>query len=209
MPRARLTDLSLREFSERLSASEPTPGGGSTAAYAGALGASLAAMVGRIALARGDRPGLPDIVEEAESLRSHFLQLVRDDSAAYDRVARALRLPKATTAERASRSEALQTALLGASRVPLEAAKAGRRLLELCARLLEHATPAAVSDAGVGALLAETAIRGAALNVMINLASLRDATQVKALSEELDRAVDGTDALRRSVIERVEARIAR
>ncbi len=207
---SRLTELSLRDFAYRLGTSDPTPGGGSASAYAGALGASLASMVGRIALRHAtERPGLEDLVEEAEGLRVQFLQLVHDDSAAYDRVTAALKLPKAGDAEKSARSEALQSALLAASRVPLEAAKAGRRLLQLCERLLEHATPAAISDAGVGALLAETAIRGAALNVMINLASLTDATQVKALSEELDRVVDGAHTLRESVLERVEARIAR
>ncbi len=206
---ARLRDLTLREFADRLGSSDPTPGGGSASAYAGALGASLASMVGRIALRRAERPGVEALVEEADGLRAHFLQLVHDDAAAYERVAAALKLPKADAREKTARMEALQSALLGASRVPLEAAKSARRLLQLCDRLLEHATPAAVSDAGVGALLAETAIRGASLNVMINLASLTDATQVKALSEELDRAVDGAEALRASVIERVEARIAR
>lgn len=208
MPR-RLTDFSLRQFAERLGAADPTPGGGSASALAGALGASLASMVGHIAIAKGERPGLANLIEEADSLRVHFLQLVQDDAAAYDRVASAMKLPKSNASERSARNEELQASLLAASRVPLEGAKAARRLLQLCERLLEHATPAAISDAGVGALLAETAIRGAALNVMINLASLKDAAQVKALSEELDQAVDGAEALRHSVIERVEARIAR
>ena len=205
----RLADLTLRGFAERLGTAEPTPGGGSASAYSGALGASLASMVGRIARQKSERPGLTDLVEEADSLRAHFLQLVQDDSAAYDRVTAALKLPKRSDAERSARNEAIQAALLAASRAPLDTAKAARRLLQLCERLLEHATPAAISDAGVGALFAETAIRGAGLNVMINLASLKDAAQVKALSEELDHAVDGAEALRRSVIERVEARIAR
>lgn len=208
--RDRLVDLSLRDFAHRLSASDPTPGGGSASAYAGALGASLAGMVGRIALRGGEpRPELAGLIDEADDLRAHFLQLVQDDSAAYDQVRAALKLPKTNEVEKSARSEAVQSALLAASRVPLDAAKAGRRLLQLCDRLLEHATTAAISDAGVGALLAETAIRGAALNVMINLASLRNATQVKALSEELDQVLAGADALRGGVIERVEARIAR
>src|ERR671932_1773097 len=146
---ARLTDLTLREFADRLATSDPTPGGGSASAFA---------------------------------------------------------LPKRTPAEKDARKEAMQAALLAAARVPLDAAKAARRLLALCERLLEHATAGAISDAGVAALLAEASIRGAALNVMINLASLADATHVKALSEELDRAVDGAEALRAALVERVEAK---
>lgn len=206
-----LLDLSLRDFARLLGSDRPTPGGGSAAAYAGALGAALAAMVGRIALKHTgeERDAVADLVEEAENLQSHFLRLVEDDSAAFDRVTAARKLPKSTEAERLARAEALQAALLAASRVPLDAAKAGRRLLQLCDRLVDRATASAVCDAGVGAVLAETALRGAAFNVMINLASLTDAGQVKALSEELDRVFEGSHALRQSVIDRVEARIAR
>lgn len=205
-----LLDLPLRDFARLLASDRPTPGGGSAAAYAGALGAALAAMVGRIALKRAaeDR-ALADLVEEAGNLHAQFLRLVEDDSAAFDRVTAARKLPRSTDAERLARTDALQAALLAASRVPLDAAKAGRRLLQLCDRLVDHATPAAVSDAGVGAVLAETALRGAAFNVMINLGSLTDSGQVKALSEELDLVIEGSHALRQSVIDRVEARIAR
>jgi glutamate formiminotransferase/formiminotetrahydrofolate cyclodeaminase len=103
----------------------------------------------------------------------------------------------------------MQAALLAASRVPLEVAKTSRRLLDACERGLEKAPPAAVSDVGVGALLAETALRGAAMNVMINLASVKDRGQVKALSEDLDRAMDGADAQRKKITDFVESRIAR
>jgi len=90
-------------------------------------------------------------------------------------------LPKASDDEKRARTERLQAALLAASRVPLEVAKTSRRLLDLCERTAQSAASATVSDVGVGALLAETALRGAALNVMINLASVKDAAQVKAL----------------------------
>src|SRR5207302_10286018 len=102
-----------------------------------------------------------------------------------------------------------QSRPLPASRVPLEVAKTSRRLLDLCERTVERASTATVSDIGVGAFLAETALRGAALNVMINLASVKDAAQVKALSEDLDRAVDGSDEQLRRITDSVESRIAR
>ena len=206
-----LQERSLSEFADLIASTAPTPGGGSAAAYAGALGASLVGLVGRIALRHDSarEQAVGELVEEADTLRRHFLRLVEDDSAAFERVSAAMRLPKATAEEHGTRSEALQAALLGASRVPLETAKIARRLLNLCERVVDHATSAAVSDAGVGALFADTALRGAALNVMINIAALKDAGQVKALSEELDQALEGTEAVRRGVIDRVEARIAR
>lgn len=206
----RLVDRTLRAFSDDLASDAPVPGGGSAAAYAAALGAGLAAMVARIAVKKApDDTGLRDYIAEVDDLRADFLRLVDDDSAAYARVADAMKLPKATDEEKKARSERLQTALLGASRVPLEVAKTSRRLLDACDRGLEKAPSAAISDLGVGALMAEAALRGAAMNVMINLASLKDHEQVKALSEDLERALDGADAERKKITDFVESRIAR
>jgi glutamate formiminotransferase/formiminotetrahydrofolate cyclodeaminase len=205
----RLVDLTLREFGDALASDAPVPGGGSAAAYAGALGAALAAMVARIATKKADDSALRDFIGEMDNLRSDFLRLVDDDSAAYAGVAAAMKLPKSTDDEKRVRSERMQAALLAASRVPLEVANTSRRLLEACERGLEKAPAAAVSDIGVGALLAETALRGAAMNVMINLASVKDRGQVKALSEDLDRAIDGADAQRKKITDFVESRIAR
>ena len=203
-------DRTLRAFSDDLASDAPVPGGGSAAAYAAALGAGLAAMVARIAVKKApDDTALRDYIAEVENLRADFLRLVDDDSAAYARVADAMKLPKATAEEKKSRSERLQTALLAASRVPLEVAKTSRRLLDACDRGLAKAPSAAVSDLGVGALMAEAALRGAAMNVMINLASLKDHGQVKALSEDLDRALEGADGQRKKITDFVESRIAR
>jgi len=205
----RLVDLTLRAFSDRLASDAPVPGGGSASAYAGALGAALAAMVARIAAKKASDESLKDYIGEVENLRSDFLRLADDDSAAYARVAEAMKLPRATEDEKAVRAERVQAALLAASRVPLEIAKTSRRLLDACERGLAKAPEAAVSDIGVGALMAEAGLRGAAMNVMINLASLKDRGQVKALSEDLDRAIDGADAQRKRITDFVESRIAR
>jgi formiminotetrahydrofolate cyclodeaminase len=205
----RLIDSTLRTFSEELSSDAPVPGGGSAAAYAGAMGAGLAAMVARISLKKEDSEALRSFVEEADNLRRDFLRLVDDDSAAYARVAETMKLPRKTETEKKERQERLQSALLAASRVPLEVAETARRLLNACERGIESASPMTASDIGVGALMAETALRGAALNVMINLALVKDPAQVKALSEHLDRALEGSDEQRRRITDFVESRIAR
>lgn len=205
----RLVERTLRAFGDDLGSSAAVPGGGSAAAYAGAMGAALAAMVGRIAERKEKAEATTALIAEADNLRADFMRLVDDDSAAYGRVSEAMKLPKATDDDKRARTERLQAALLAASRVPLEVARTSRRLLELCERNMERAPAATVSDIGVGALLAETALRGAALNVMINLASVKDAAQVKALSEDLDRAVDGAEELRKRITDFVESRIAR
>ena len=205
----RLVERTLRAFSDDLASSAAVPGGGSAAAYAGALGAALTAMVGRIAERKETSEATTALIADADNLRTDFIRLVDDDSAAYARVSEATKMPKASDDEKRERAARLQAALLAASRVPLEVAKTSRRLLDLCERTVERAATATVSDIGVGAFLAETALRGAALNVMINLASIKDAAQVKALSEDLDRAVDGADAQRKRITDFVESRIAR
>src|SRR5258708_2092768 len=205
----RLVEQTLRAFSDDLASAAAVPGGGSAAAYAGAMGAALTAMVGRIAEKKTKSEATSALIAEADNLRADFLRLVDDDSAAYARVAEAMKLPKATDEDKKARAERMQAALLAASRVPLEVAKTSRRLLDLCERGVEGAPTATVSDIGVGALMAEAALEGAALNVMINLASLKDAAQVKALSEDLDRALDGAEAQRKRITDFVESRIAR
>ena len=205
----RLIERTLRAFSDDLASAAAVPGGGSAAAYSGALGAGLAAMVGRIAERKDKSEATTALIAEADNLRADFLRLVDDDSAAFATVSEAMKMPKATDEDKAARTARMQSALLAASRVPLEVAKTGRRLLELCERAMVTAPTATVSDIGVGALMAETAVSGAALNVMINLASVTDAAQVKALSEDLDRAVDGAEAQRKRITEFVESRIAR
>ena len=204
----RLIDRTLRAFSEDLASERPVPGGGSAAAYAGAIGAALCAMVLRIS-SKKDPETFAGRIAELDNLRADFLRLVDDDSAAFARVADAMKMPRKGDDERARRKERVQAGLLGAARVPLEVAKTARRLLETCERAMTDASPMIVSDVGVGAIMAETALRGAAMNVMINLASLDDAAQVKALSEELDRALNGSEEQRGRVVEFVESRIAR
>ena len=149
----RLVDRSLRTFSEDLASDAAVPGGGSAAAYAGAIGAALAAMVGRIAQRKDKGDAAAAFIAEAENLRADFMRLVDDDSAAYARVAEAMKLPKSTDEEKRARKERLQSALLAASRVPLEVAKTGRRLLDVCERGVATANPATVSDIGVGAIM--------------------------------------------------------
>src|SRR5207302_934186 len=116
----RLVERTLRAFSDDLASDAAVPGGGSAAAYAGAMGAALAAMVARITAKKGGPSDGPDFLDEMDRLRSELLRLVDADSAAYASVAEALRLPRTTDEEKRARTERLQTALVAASEVPLE-----------------------------------------------------------------------------------------
>lgn len=203
----RSIERTLRAFSEDLASERAVPGGGSAAAYAGALGAGLAAMVGRIA-AKKNAAGAADYVAEADQLRADLLRLVDEDAAAFANVAAAMRLPRTTEEEKRDRRERMQVALLEAARVPLETASVSRSVLAWCDHGTGIATDAAVSDIGVAALLAHAALEGAALNVRINLASIKDAEHVAALTADLSRALDGAEEQRQRVLDAVAARIA-
>src|SRR2546430_2410493 len=155
----RLIERTLRAFSDELSADTPVPGGGSAAAYAGAMGAALAAMVARIASKKESSERMRAFAAEMDGLRVDFLRFVDEDSAAYARVAEAMKLPRKTDEEKAARQELLQTALRAASRAPLEVARTPRGLLDACERGVGSASPMTPRDIGLAALLAEAAPR--------------------------------------------------
>src|SRR4030088_2679301 len=135
----RLVERTLRAFSDDLASSAAVPGGGSAAGYAGAMGAALAAMVGRIAERKEASEATTTLIAEADNLRADFIRLVDDDSAAYARVAEAMKMPKTNDEEKRARTERLQAALLAASRVRIAVARTSRRLLDLCERTVERA----------------------------------------------------------------------
>lgn len=186
---------------ETLAGASPTPGGGSAAALAGALAAALVAMVGRLTTGRKTYAAVSDefarIIDDAEQLRGQLRQLVDRDAAAYDGVMAAYRLPKGTDDEKRHRQEAIDRALLDAAVVPLKTARAAVKLIGLARRAAEAGNKNAVADAGVAALLAEAALRGAVYNVEINVNALSNREAGQALSKEareLDRQGSGEAA---------------
>jgi formiminotetrahydrofolate cyclodeaminase len=172
-PGSGLIDRSVRDLAAALSSSAPVPGGGSAAAIAGAIGASLVSMVAALTAGRAGYESVEDEVRsiggEATGLRDRLLDLADRDSEAYDAVMRARRLPKATEDERAARKAAMADSFVLAAEVPLETARTAAQVIELAARIAPIGNPNAASDAGVAAQLASAAVRGAILNVRINL----------------------------------------
>ena len=169
----RLTDMTVGALTERLASSDPVPGGGSAAALAGAMAAALVAMVAELTSGRSEYAEHEAAVNElrvsALAHRALLLELAEEDSVAYDSVVRARRLPKESENEREVRADALRSAMLDAARVPLRTAVVAAEVLELAERIAPIGTRNAVSDAGVAAQLAAAALRGALLNVRINL----------------------------------------
>ena len=194
-----MKDLSLGEFAERLASAEPTPGGGTASAVAGALAAALVAMVARTTIGKkkfADRqPAMEAIRDEADALRRNLLIQAEADARAFDAVLAAYRLPRGTPEEEARREAAIQDATRGAIATPLAVGGLARRVLDLARHVAADGNPSAASDAGVGGLLAAAALRGALLNVQINLAQLADTAeraqveaQAAALRAHLDAA---------------------
>ena len=169
----RLIDLTFDALTERMASSDPVPGGGSAAALAGAMGAALVAMVAALTSGRPEYAEHEATVSvmraDALSRRGLLLELAEQDATAYESVVRARHMPKDSKADRDSRATALRGAMLDAARVPLRTAAVAAEVLELAERIAPIGNRNAVSDAGVAAQLAAAALRGALLNVRINL----------------------------------------
>jgi formiminotetrahydrofolate cyclodeaminase len=206
-----LQELTLTTFAEALASSAATPGGGCAAALSGALAASLAAMVARTTSASekfADRADEMDaIAAEADELRGELLSLVDADAAAFDRVMAAFRMPKETPDQQAARSEAIQAGYRAAVEPPLRVCTQSVRVLELALQVAERGNPNAVSDAGVAALLAAAAMEGGALNVEINLGSIKDEAFRTAQANRARAAQARGQALRDGALTAVRARL--
>ena len=196
-----LTEKTVRGALDAFASSDPTPGGGSAAALAGAMGSALLLMVARMPKTRAgseeERTNLAAAVAVLAPLCTLLTNAMDADAAAYDRVVAAYRLPKATDTEKASRSAAIQRALHGATEVPLGVLRAAVEALRQARRIAAHGYGAAASDVGVAIAMLAAAARGAALNVDVNLGSLKDAGFVETVHAERQRLAAEADALRR------------
>jgi len=180
--------LTLDRFVRELASQSPTPGGGTAAAVAGALGAGLAEMVAELTLSKekfaAAHGAMRTIAEEARRTREELLRLADEDTAAYDAVVAARRMPRETDEEKAARSSAIAAANRAATEVPMRTARAAVRLLSALPELAEKGNPNALSDAGAAALLLEASAEGALLNVGINLPGVADPGFVSRMQKE-------------------------
>ncbi len=198
---------SLSGFVASVASSSPTPGGGSVSAHAGALAAALAQMVAGLTAGRKKYVAVDaemrELGLEAAKLVNTLTTLVTRDADSYGAVSAAYKLPSEPAEALAKRKAAITDALLGASEVPLETARACARVAELAATCATKGNTNAVSDAGVAALLAEAACRGAVYNVRINVASLEDKSRGAGLIEEARQLLAKT----RTSVERATAAV--
>jgi methenyltetrahydrofolate cyclohydrolase len=208
----RLGELTVNGLLERLASSDPIPGGGSASALAGAMGAGLVAMVASLTVGRAAyadaEPMAAEIGSTALAVRDELVELADRDSDAYDTVVRARRLPRETDEQKTARSATLAQAIQLAAEIPLRTAHVAYQALELAAQIAPIGNRNAVSDAGVAALLSAAAVRGAILNVRINLPYLAaDAVLRRDGPAELQRLEAGTLEQERSALAAVATRL--
>ncbi len=175
---SKLVNMSLRDFADETASESPAPGGGSISAYMGALGAALATMVANLSShKRGwdERwKEFSDWAEKGTVYQQQLIRLVDEDTQAFNRIMNAFGLPKTTDAEKAARTAAIQEATQYATEVPLRVMEAAFASMDVIKAMAEQGNPNSVTDAGVGALAARSAVMGAYLNVKINASGLSD-----------------------------------
>ncbi len=186
-----LVDTTVKDLLKAFSSPDPTPGGGSAAALASSIGVSLLLMVAALPKTQhnsdDDRAALADAAAALGPIRAELAAAIDADTAAYDAVVAAYRLPKATDAEKQSRQDAVQRALQGATDVPLGVMRLSSAALRHADTVAAHGHAGASSDVGVARALLSAGMEGARLNVEINLGSIRDAAYVDAVRHEVAR----------------------
>ena len=190
-----LIDQPLRDVLAAFASPDPTPGGGSASALASAIGVSLLAMVAALPKTKSnsgeDRTALASALATTASLRAQLAAAIDADTAAYDAVVGAYKLPKSTDQEKAARSEAIQRALRGATDVPISVMRLSAQGLAAASIVAAHGNPSASSDVGVATALLRAGLEGARLNVEVNLGSIKDDTYRQAVNEEVARLTAG------------------
>jgi len=181
--------LSLAQLLDAFASNQPVPGGGSAAALAGAVGASLLIMVAGLPKTRHgtdeERSALTAAAARLRPLRDELASLIDRDSEAYTSVINAYRLPRSTDAEQAARRDAIDEAMRAATEAPLATIRACERAMREAEVIVSSGAASASSDVAVGIELLKTAARGAGMNVDTNLAAVKDAEYVQRVSQEL------------------------
>jgi glutamate formiminotransferase/formiminotetrahydrofolate cyclodeaminase len=206
---SRLASLSVESFAAALASDAPAPGGGSAAAAGGANGAALLAMVVRLTLGKEKYKSaweeLTPLVDRLDDARAKLIELVDEDTKAFDAVLAARRLPKETDADKAARQKAIDEANVLATTVPMQTAFFAHEALKNAPAILEKGNPNAASDAWAGALASWAAVLAALANVRINLPGVADPELLRGFREDADlmektagEALEKTRAIARS-----------
>ena len=205
-------EVTLTQFLDAVSEGSATPGGGSVSALAGCLGSALVEMVVNLTVVKKDfeahEPALKKIREEAHAQREALASTIARDIDAYQEVMNAYLLPKTTEEEKRKRKEEIQKSLKKAADPPLFTAATSLKVMKLCQAAVEKWNPNALSDAAVGALLADAALWGGMFNVLINLSALEDKKYVQKMKNELKRLTLEGEKIKKEIMARVKEKIS-
>ncbi len=204
----KLMDMTCAAFANETASESPAPGGGSIAAYMGALGAALGTMVANLS---SHKPGwdkrwkeFSDYAVQGQQLKDEMLWLVDEDTNSFNLIMNALGMPKGTEEEKAARMEALENATKYAIEIPFRTLQSAFKVFDLCEAMIKKGNPNSVSDAGVGALCARAAVIGAYLNVKINASGLADKEYAENIVAEAKKIVDAAKIKEARLLKKVE-----
>ena len=207
----KLVDMTCTGFAEETASESPAPGGGSISAYMGALAAALGTMVANLSSHKAGWDErwefFSDWADNGMSVMNELLYLVDEDTAAFNKIMAVFGMPKGTDEEKAARAEAMEAATLYATQVPLRTMKAAYKAFDVVRAMAEEGNPNSVSDAGVGALAARSAVMGACLNVKINAAGLKDRAAAEALVNEAEEIQAAAQRAEKEILAIVESKI--
>ena len=206
-----LVSETVQDYCKRLASNEPTPGGGSGAAVAGALAAASAAMAANFTVGKKKfadvQADIERILEVLNTQQQRLLELADADAEAYSKVGAAYGMPRDTDAEKQARQQAIQEALMAAAEVPMGVVEACAAVIAVLPELADKCNPNLISDVGVGAELGLAALRAAQLNVEVNLAFIKDEDYNAEKRERLERLVVDSDSAAEITIEKVKEAI--
>src|SRR5216117_645903 len=211
-PKMSLAKMNVRKFCNETLSDSPAPGGGSVAALMGALGASLGGMVANLSAGKRSWDDKLEYFSEnavkAQQSKDELLSLVDEDTAAFNKVMDSFALPKESAEERTARAAAIEEATKHAAEVPFKVMETASKSYALLAEMAEKANPASISDVGVGALATRACIEGAALNVRINLAQLKDEKVKSDLLEKVRKTSADSERKFKKINQIVESKLA-
>lgn len=206
-----LTDLTCRGFAYETASESPAPGGGSVSAYMGSLAAALGTMVANLSAHKAgwdDRwKEFSDYADRGQELVDHMMELVDEDTRAFNGIMDVFKMPKSTDEEKAARAEAMEAATLVATLVPLRTMKVAADTFSLLDAMAKNGNPASLSDVGVGALAARAAVLGARLNVLINATGLNDRQKAAELIAEADKIAEKATSDEQQLLSQIESKI--
>lgn len=209
--KSRLVRMTCKDFAEETASESPAPGGGSISAYMGALGAALGTMVANLS---AHKPGwdarweeFSDWAQKGQAIMNELIALVDEDTAAFNKIMDVFAMPKGTEEEKAARAQAMEVATLYATEVPLRTMQASFKAFEVVKAMAQEGNPNSVSDAGVGALAARSAVLGAFLNVRINASGLKDRAKAEELIAQAEKIAKEAQAQEEEILRIVDSKI--